>query len=151
MSFHHKSAWACLLSTTLIWGAFFALVISRPAEQSGDVLPAIVAAIVLQTVVMICSHIVFGLIDRDHDRFDERDRSIALRSSSWAGWILSIGVFFCIVFLPMREVALHMDPPGRLATGALAGPFTTGIVLLMWFVLSEVVHYSAQVLLYRRG
>ena len=151
MSFHHKSAWACLVSTALIWGVFFALVLSRPAEQSGIALPAIVAAIVLQMVVMIGSHIVFGLIHRGDDRFDERDRSIALRSGNWAGWILSIGVFFCIVFLPMREVALHMEPPGRLATGVLAGPFTTGIVLLLWFVLSELVHYSAQVLLYRRS
>ncbi len=151
MSFHHRSAWACLLSTALIWGVFFALILSRPAEQSGVALPAIVVAIVLQAVVMISSHVVFILIDRGSGRFDERDRSIALRSGSWAGYVLSIGVFFCIVFLPMREIALRMDPPGRLATGALASPFTTGIVLLLCFVLSELVHYSAQVLLYRRS
>jgi len=151
MSFHHKSAWACLVSTALIWGAYFALVLSGPADQSGLALPVGVAAIILQTLILIGSHVVFAVIDRGDDRFDERDRSIAQRSGNWAGLILSIGVFFCIVFLPMREVALYMDPPGRLATGVLAGPFTTGIVLLLWFVLSELVHYSAQVVLYRRG
>ena len=151
MSFHHKSAWACLISTALIWGAYFALLFTRPAEQSGLALPVSVAAIALQTAVLIGSHIVFAVVDRGDDRFDERDRSIALRSGNWAGWVLSLGVFFCIVAFPMREIALHMDPPGRLASGVLAGPFATGLILLLWFVLSELVHYGGQVLLYRRG
>jgi hypothetical protein len=151
MSLHEKSAWACLASTLLIWGAYFALVFSLPAEMFGIALPAAIGAIVLQAVVMIVASIAFAVMHRGAGIYDERDRSIALRSGHWAGWVLSVGVCLCVVFFPMREIALQMDPPGDLASGSLAGPFTTANILLVCFVFSEVVHYGAQVVLYRRG
>ena len=151
MSFHEKSAWAGLLSTALIWGAYFALVLTRPAEQSGIAMPTVIVAIVLQTLVMIGAHTMFAVFGRGAGEYDERDRSVALRSGQWGGMVLSVGVFLCIVFFPMREIAQHMDPPGRLASGMLAGPFTTANILLLCFVLSEVVHYGVQILFYRRG
>jgi choline-glycine betaine transporter len=115
MSFHEQSAWACLVSTVLIWGVYFTLVLTRSAEQSRTALLTIVVAIVLQTVVMIGSHMLIAAVDRGDGRHDERDQSIALRSGNWAGWVLSVGVLLCVVFFPVREMALHMDPPGRLA------------------------------------
>jgi hypothetical protein len=151
MSLHEKSAWACLASTLLIWGAYFVLVFTLPVEQSGIAVPAVIAAIVLQTIVMIAASISFAILHRESSLYDERDRLIALRSGHCAGWVLSVGVFCCVVLFPMREAALHMDPPGALATGALASPFATGNILLALFVFSEVVHYGAQILLYRRS
>ncbi len=151
MSLHEKSAWACLVSTLLIWGAYFALVFTLPVEQSGIALPAVVGAIVLQAVVMIVASVAFAVVHRGAGIHDERDRSIALRSGHWAGWVLSVGVFLCVGFFPMREIALQMDPPGRFASGSLASPFATANILLVLFVFSEIVHYGAQVVLYRRG
>ena len=150
MSFHERSAWACLLSTVLIWGLYFGALVAASPEASGVSVPALVAAIVLQTVVLIVAHIAFRIAGDADDTFDERDRTIALRSGHWAGVFLSVGVMLCIVLFPMREIAERMNPPGRLAEGLLAGPFVTGNILLFWFVLSEVLHFGAQVVLYRR-
>ena len=151
MNFHEKSAWACLASILGIWGAYFTLVLTRPAELSVVPLPAIILAIVLQIVVLVSAQIIISILNREGSHYSERDRRIALRSSSWAGIVLSVGVLLCALLLPMREEALLLEPRGRLATGTLAGAFTTGHLLLFWIVLSEVVNYGSRVLLYRRG
>ena len=150
MSFHERSAWACLLSTALIWGLYFGAIFIVSGPGMWVSLPALIAAIALQTIVLIVAHIAFRVGAQGDDTFDERDRTIARRSGHWAGIFLSVGVMLCVVLFPMREIASRMDPPGQLATGWLAGPFVTGNVLLLWFVLSEIVHFGAQVVLYRR-
>lgn len=151
MSFYQRSAWACFLSTLVVWGAYLAFTLSLSAEMSGIAIPAMIGAIVLQTIVMIATHIVFAVMHRRETGFDERDRSIAVRSGHWAGVLLSVGVFACAIFFPVREIALRGEVQNAWTSGAMASPFATANLLLAWFVLSELVHYGAQIVLYRRS
>ena len=90
MSFHEKSAWACLVSILLVFIPYFWLVLQYPV--------AYVALFVLAVFVLVAlltgMHLAFALTSSrtlqsgDTPPLDERDRRIELSAAKWSGIVL---------------------------------------------------------------
>lgn len=138
MAFREKIAWAAFLTTLLIWGAYFVMVVTRPGEASDGVqlFWLFVAATVAQAVLMGAATAIWSLRapGEANARPDERDRAVSRRATGIAYLVLVLGVIGVIV-------ALHHGLHGIDTVFALIGAF----------ILGEVARFGAQAIGYRVG
>lgn len=143
MSFREKSAWACLVTTGVVYLPYFAF-IGQLIAQGRLLLPliivAFVGAVIAQVVLMIVYQSVIALRTRQEPK-DERDRAIELVATRNAHWVLVVALWLLV-------------PGGTMLTPifpVLSSVLVIGQLGLLCFVLSELVNYGTQVYAYRTG
>ena len=175
-SFKEKSIFISMVSLVFIYGAYFLNIVTGQTSTSlTEMLYAMIGVVVSIVVVQVVLHIVLAIFDRPgksggahgqesgrdeeesdegsgkggydegYDKDDERDRVISGRASRASHLLLSIGVILVIGRVVIRGA---MDEGAPVAEVTL---YEVANLLLFFLVLSEVVHYSVQLLLYRRG
>jgi cytochrome b subunit of formate dehydrogenase len=143
MSFREKSAWACLVTTGVVFIPYFMFILQLASKGElllPRVIVAFVGAVLAQIVLSSIYMTVIALRTRQEPR-DERDTAIenrAFRSAHWtlviALWLLVLGgVFLAPVFPQLISVVF------------------VGQLALLSFVLSELAHYGTLIHGYRRG
>ena len=134
LSFHEKSLWLMFVSLIAVFGGYFAAVLPTSAV---NVMPYQVALFVLAVVLLVIAQIIGNVVIAIADRrtgTDERDRSIALKGTRNAGYVLATGVFFALC-----------------AALLTSGNFVFTHLLLAFWVLAQLVEIGSQIFLYRRG
>jgi len=134
LSFHEKSLWLIFLSLFGIFAFYFGAVLPfKSPNLEPQHVTAFAVALCALVLTQIAGHIVIAIMDHRTET-DERDRAIALKGTRNAAYVLSAGVFLTLC------TALFID--GNLV-------FTH--ILLAGWVLSQLVEYGSQLVLYRRG
>ena len=143
ISFREKSAWACLVTTGVVYVPYFAF-IGQLIHQGKLLLPLMivvfVGAVIAQIVLMIVYHIVIVIRTREEAK-DERDRIIELVAIRNAHWVLVVALWLLV---PGGTMLAPVFP-------VLSSVLVIGQLGLLCFVLSELVNYATQVYCYRRG
>lgn len=138
MAFKEKIAWAALISTLVIWGAYFSLVVAHGGSGHPRVslMVAFIACAVLQAVVMAGVATLAAILSPGDANApaDERDRAISRRATSFAYYFVLSAIFALIVVLHMGMTIIQ-----------------TIFTLFAIVVVAEAIHYGAQVIGYRRG
>jgi hypothetical protein len=139
MAFREKLAWAAFLTTVLIWGGYFAVVIARVASGGGHdplLLILFVAATVAQAVLMTAVAVIATTLSPGDARAarDERDRAVDLRAGGIAYVVVLLAVVGVIAWL---HVGLH-------GTGTI-------FALIAVCILGEAVRFGAKAIGYRRA
>lgn len=115
VSFHEKSAWACLGSILLVFVPFFLLVFSTPGYPI--VVPAFIGAVVVLVLIQTLLHIVFAVTSArirrtgDVPARDEREIGIDLRSTKVASIVLgTVVMIWCLAAyagIPISRIQQH--------------------------------------------
>ena len=163
MSFHEKSAWACLVGIGVVYIPYFTVVLRFPMAALGlfwlSAIGLVAILVVFHTVNAIATKSI-----RSHGEvppFDELDQRIELKAAKWAGFVLSVAVVTWIL------IAMYSAPViggSALEQAKLAGseisplhfsiPMFSAMVAVHWlfagFVIANVAYYGGIVLGYRR-
>lgn len=135
MPFREKVAWVSVVTTVLVWGSFFGTMAATRGRLPGEVyLTGFIAAIVVQAILAAVAAIVIAVqAPKDASAAsDERDTVIARRSSA-----IAYPVLLVLVLCVAGSLHLGLDARG-MAYGIMGA-----------IVLSEIVHYAAQIVGYR--
>lgn len=163
MSFHEKSAWACLVTTVGIFIPYFALVLLHPMAYVG----LIIVATIVQVVLLVGFHIVNALATKsiretgDTPPLDELDRLIELKASKFSGIVLATAVMtWCCVAMfavPASGVVQVMQAKAQeidVTAANFAMPVMQAMVgvhlLFAGFVIAHASYYAGIVFGYRR-
>ncbi|WP_422057635.1 hypothetical protein [Sphingomonas sp.] len=136
MAFREKIAWVAFLSTVLIWGAFFIILVTVPHGDRGlAMLGPFIVATIAQAAVMVAAATIWaiGAPKEASAPADERDRAIGRRATGIAYFTLILGIAAVIVWL-------HLGLHGTDTIFALAGAF----------ILAEAVRFGTTALGYRK-
>ncbi|HEY0624062.1 hypothetical protein [Sphingomonas sp.] len=138
MAFREKVAWSAFLTTLLIWGAYFAVVVAEVGAPAHGMKMVwlFVAATIAQAVLMGTATAIWAIRapDEANARPDERDQAVSRRASGIAYLVLVLSVVAVIV-------GLHLGLHGSGTVFALIGAF----------ILGEAARFGAQAIGYRRG
>jgi hypothetical protein len=137
MPFREKVAWISLLTTLLVWGAYFGhMALTRGSLPNAVYFSGFLAAVLVQILLTVIASIaVAAMAPRDAAAgLDERDRAIERGSVTVAYPIL-------IVLLLGVAASVHL---GVQAIGMAYG-------ILGAIVVAEIVHFGAQIAGYRWG
>lgn len=163
MSFHEKSAWACLVGIVVVYVPYFTVVLRFPMAALGLFW---LAAIVLSAVLVVF-HIVNAIATKsirtrgEVPPVDELDHSIELNASKWAGFVLSLSVVTWILIatysmLLVGGTALEQAKlaGSEISTSAFSVSVFSAMVAIHWlfagFVSANVVYYGGIIWGYRR-
>ncbi len=163
MSFHEKSAWACLISIVLVYIAYFALVFQHPMAFVG-LFP--LAAIIL-AVLLAAFHTVNALLTRsirktgDVPPQDEMDRMIEMRAAKLSGVVLAVAVMvwcmiamFAVPAIGVGELAHAKAPDAVVAPSQFRIPVSQALtaiqILFAGFVIANTAYYGSIIAGYRR-
>ena len=104
MAFREKSAWISLVTTLVVYGAYFSLTVPRLLagrfggfEFVGSLSTAIVVIVALQVGLTVVAAVADPRGARQSP--DEREQLIALRANRAGFYTLEVGAFFAIVTL----------------------------------------------------
>lgn len=148
MPFREKSAWACLITTVVVFVPYFAytvLIFRRGILNPGSVIPAFVAAVIVQTVLTGAAHIGFVIRSKQEAK-DERDIVIESKSFQLGYAVLVTASFVAITIVGPFVLAPHSafrDP-------IMVFTFMSQVVLLC-IILGEATKYGTRAVCYRRG
>jgi hypothetical protein len=145
MSFREKSAWACALTTLVVFSPYFYYILYLNAHErlnGGSVLWAFIVVVMIQAAMNIAAHIIFGIQTRREPK-DERDLTIEFRSFRNAYLVLACSA----LMLMMGVLVTATGIPGDAVAKAVA----VSQIFFSAFVLAEVVKYLTQAISYRRG
>ena len=153
MTLKEKSTWLSLIATLVIFGSYTLNVVSidlaSVSEQqaidiamgnlSQAILYIIIVEIIFQSLITVAG-------SRADIEGDERDRFIALTANNSGYWVLSIGVVMTLGQLLLPH-ALGVE--STIKTYFPIPLFEVHVLLLM-FILSEIVRFTHQIILYRK-
>ena len=148
MSFREKTAWACFLSTILIWAPYFwnVLKLFRAHEPSGGaILGMFIGAVVLQVVIMIVAAIVIAIFSKQEPK-DERDILIEAKASRNAYFVLGFFIMFAGAWIFMYGFAAGEGLFTQVVT-----PLVISQLIFFCFVAAETARYASLIVSYRRG
>ncbi len=155
MSFREKSAW---VSTLVIGYVIFVYLRDMNNLSANDALTIVsmkkelIQAVFITVMLNILGHVVIGIIDKNQAEVDadERDSLIDLQANNLGYTTLAVAVFVSLFLLwfmgDTPELYQH-----RLLFEELPVSYNVFNVLVVGFLISELVRYSAQVYYYRRG
>ena len=137
MPFREKIAWLSVTTTVIVWGAYFAFLLTTarhlpPPAQFGGFF----AAVVVQTILVIAGSIVTSVLSpKDAGApSDERDKAV-----SRAAYALAYPVLLSLIVCIAASLYLGVDAKGMTYE------------IMAAIVIAEIVHYGAQIVGYRRG
>ena len=148
-SYKEKSLITSLVVTLLIFGWYFFGVFSNvtatPSEQFdfNDVIRVIILIAILEGIIKW-----FFSKKDEADLVDERDKLIDTKSYRNSYWTLCIGAWFILMQLLFESSGLWSNAYHTLV---FTSPTYIAHLLLLFFVLSEVIHFSTQLFYYRKG
>ena len=148
-SYKEKSLITSLVVTLLIFGWYFFGVFSNvtatPSEQFdfNDVIRVIILIAILEGIIKW-----FFSKKDEADLVDERDKLIDTKSYRNSYWILCIGAWFILMQLLFEAAGIWSNSYHTLV---FTSPTYIAHLLLLFFVLSEVIHFSTQLFYYRKG
>jgi len=164
MSFHEKSAWACLLGIALVFIPYFVVVFRYPMAFAS----LFVLAVIVQVVFMVAFHGVNAILSPSIRKTggsppkDELDRLIEFRAARISGVVLGLVVIswcmiamYCAPALGVREIILANAnegtdlPPSKFAIPVFDVLLAVH-VLFAGFVIANLVYYGTIVVSYRR-
>ncbi len=139
LTFQEKSLWASLASTLLIFGIYFYKafsILGDPQLEHNSVIGLFVGVVILITLVQIVLQTTLAIYSRkDLERkLDEREKLIGLKASQISHYVLGLGVWVTIL-------SYYFNPSGIMLVHTI----------LFFFIVSEIVGYAFQLILYRRG
>jgi len=149
LSNKEKSLIISLIVTLLIFGWYFFGVFSNvTATSSGQFSYNKVINVII--LIAILEGIIAGFFQKkgEADLVDERDKLIDTKSYRNSYWTLCIGVWFILM-----QLLFEASGPWSNAyhTLVFTSPTYIAHLLLLFFVLSEVIHFVTQLYHYRRG
>jgi hypothetical protein len=163
MSFHEKSAWACLISIVLVFAPYLSVVFQQPMAFVGLFPLAVIVLVVLLTAFHIVNALVTRSIRKTGDvpPHDELDRMIELRAAKLSGIVLAIAVIvWCMsamFFVPAIGVgelvqanmpdAIPAPPQFQIPVSLI---LTAIHMLFAGFVIANTVYYGSIIAGYRR-
>jgi hypothetical protein len=153
MTLKEKSTWLSLIATLVIFGSYTLNVVSidlaSVSEQQaidiamGNLSQAILYIIIVEIIFQSLIAVAGSKADIEGD---ERDRFIALTANNSGYWVLSIGVVMTLGQLLLPH-ALGVE--STIKTYFPIPLFEVHVLLLM-FILSEIVRFTHQIILYRK-
>jgi hypothetical protein len=163
MSFHEKSALACLISISLVYVPYLFFVFRFPMAAMGLFW---VSALGLVTLLMVF-HIVNAIATRairttgKVPPVDELDQKIELQAAKWAGFILSFATLtwilvamYSIPVIGSNVLAQTAAPRSEALSSSPAIPMFAAMAAVQWlfaaFVVANVTYYGGIVFRYRR-
>ena len=156
MSFHEKSAWACLISISLVYVPYFALVFRFPMAALGLFW---VSALGL-AALLAAFHVVNAIATRsiratgEAPPVDELDRKIELKAAKWAGLILALAVLTWVLVTMYSIPVIASNALAQTAASGHAIPMFTAMAAVQWlfagFVVANIAFYGGIVFRYRR-
>lgn len=163
MSFHEKSAWACVTGICLVYVPYFVLVFRHPMAALGLMWLSVIGLAAL----LAAFHIAIALATRsvratgDTPPVDELDQKIELTASKWASLVLGFAVltWILVAMYSMPLVGAGAFESSRAATGealpsTFAIPVFTAMTAVHWlfagFVVANLAYYGGIVIGYRR-
>jgi hypothetical protein len=134
--FRENTEWLTLLSVTGIYGYYFSRVLPPAGPDiTGEQIMLFAFMVVLLVVINIIGAIALVSLEKfKQPEDDERDRLIALKGNSIAGWVLVVGVvagMHCAWFVPGNFWIMH--------------------VLLTSLVVSQLADSATRIFHYRMG
>jgi len=148
MSLREKSAWACLITSVVVFVPYFVFVFRLFAQgqlTGGEALGAFIGAVIWHAILTAAVHIAIAVSTRE-ERADERDALIESRSFKYAYVVLTTSVFGAVP--SVIGLGIGLDPGN--ASRFLTAVFLSQLILFC-FILAEVVKYLTQAVCYRRG
>ncbi len=153
MSFHEKSAWACLISIVVVFVPYFLIVFQQPMAFG-----LLVLAVVLLSVLLSAFHIVNALMTRsirttgDIPPHDELDRLIELQAAKLSGIVLAIAVVSWSLSAMVRVPVLAGEgtTPSQFAIPGIQA-LTAIHLLFAGFVVANLAYYGSIIAGYRRS
>lgn len=153
MSYREKSAWISFVTTLLIWGWFFAVLMReigsgdpRGGVLMGTFIGCTIALVAVQVVLYVA--ITLCAPRGAEARTDERERLIDLKASRIAFVTLSILVMGTVIVVPLLAHAGPLLFPRDPMGGTLS---VIGGSAFLAVVVGELVHAGWQILLFRRA
>ena len=163
MSFHEKSAWACLISIVLVFAPYLLVVVQHPMGFVGLFPVAVVVLVVLLTAF----HMVNALATRsiretgETPPLDELDRVIELRAAKLSGVVLAVAVMgWCLAAMyvvPAIGIGELAHAKASDAVSALTQfhiPVSQALIaiqiLFAGFVIANTAYYGSIIAGYRR-
>lgn len=153
MSFHEKSAWACLISIALVYVPYFWFVLRFPMAAVGLFW---VSAFAL-AALLASFHVVNAIVTRSIRAtgrvppVDELDEKIELQAAKWAGLILGLTIVTWVLIVMYSILNIGA---GEELSSSRGVPMFTAMAAVQWlfagFVLANAVYYGAIVFRYRR-
>ncbi len=138
MTFQAKSTAAMLGILTVVYGCYFAIMLSVAGRTPVDQIvyqPVMIIVTVPLVILAILAHIVIAIAaPGEADVTDERDRIIGLRGEALGGVVLGVGVFWGLV---LAMFGFHT--------------FWIAHALLGSLVVAEMASAVMMLVLYRRG
>ena len=164
MSFHEKSAWACLISILLVFVPYFWYVFQYPVAFVGLFVIAVVVLVALLVGFHVANALLSASIRKSGDTppLDERDVKIEMWSAKIAGIVLGFLVMvWCLtgmVGIPL-VAAVNANEIASSPVGQAVSEFTIPAAqALTWvhmmfaaFVVANLTYYLMIIVTYRRS
>lgn len=152
-SYKEKTLIASLIVTLLIFGWYFVGVFSNMTANPGEEprLSNLIGIVILAAILEGITASFFGKRN-EAGLVDERDRLIERVSYRNSYWALCIGVWFILIQLFFESSGIPaISDRFSLQHLIFSSPVYIAHLLLLFFVLSEVIHFSTQLFYYRKG
>jgi hypothetical protein len=163
MSFHEKSALACLISIGFVYVPYFVFVFRFPMATLGLFWVSAIGLVALLTAFHIVNAIATRSIRTTGEipPVDELDHKIELKAAKWAGFILAFAVvtwilvaMYSIPVIGNRILEQEQATSSEVSPSSYAIPMFTAMVAVNWlfagFVFANIAYYGGIVFGYRR-
>jgi len=150
MSWRERSAWISLVSTCVVFGAYFWHVVELMRHETVIARPALVGFLVAGVVVVVINsalHVAAALA-LGIERADERDAAIDARATRVAYTSLVGTLFFAFATIALLGAIQAPSAEGKV----LLPTFTTVTQFVLFMCVGcEVLRYALLIVGYRRG
>ncbi len=139
LSYQEKSIWASLAITTILFGYYFTRVfevIENPDLPAQSLISVFIGVITVTIFAQVVIQSILAIVYRDEvkEGGDERESFIRLKATSISHYVLISGVWIgCMSFYFNPSALMLMN------------------VFVVFFVVSEIVGYVAQLIYYQTG
>lgn len=161
MSYHEKSAWACMLAILLIFIPYFAIVLPHPMAFVGLFVLAVFGLVALLVGFQTLNAIFSPSIRRTGDTpaLDELDRLIEFKAAKLSGFVLAfvvlawtIAMMYLAPAVGVAEIT-KLEAAGQAQASNFSIPVNQAVfwlqILFAGFVTANIVYYGRIVASYR--
>jgi hypothetical protein len=153
MAFREKMAWTTMVSSLLVWGWYFILLVrglQAGGEMFGDLAGRFAIAVALLVVIQIVAAIAIAIANpREADApADDRERGFAL-----VGYRNAYVALYLLVIVTMLSAPLivHVGPALLRGDPANVAAILIGNAILFALLVAELVQSGTNIYLFRRG
>jgi hypothetical protein len=163
MSFHEKSALACLISIGFVYVPYFVFVFRYPMAAPSLFWVSAIGMVALLTAFHIVNAIATRSIRTTGEvpPVDELDHKIELKAAKWAGFILAFAVvtwilvaMYSIPVIGSSILEQEKATSSEVSPSSYAIPMFTAMAAVNWlfagFVFANIAYYGGIVFGYRR-